>query len=369
MLHREVAHAFGEHVKSSVKGGLALRRSHQIDVASKHGSASMSLTYVGSRTEGDLTGTPMGDVRDALVGYVQSGRNSQQQIQNGVITDKTMAFDVTLGCHTGRLNVTYDSAHDLYFVEWGLQEPQDGQGRLKFCPSYFSKAGFEHTIDGWKHYARKKVSREDIHRAIWFMMFSLENMKNVDISSPVFDQSALYRLFETWYEGHAGKPARSSGLSDHAAEVFGRVPKWKPAQKKICSLMLEDPHVFRIAEIEASAMGSSSNNTVFHAFAVFIADHAGELLKSSCSPERMASLYRTVAEVYFEGVQPLVLSELKELGIERTPSGPNAARVTEASKEEADRIRGVSGPDEASQRLKAGSARAQLQGPIFQRTR
>jgi hypothetical protein len=364
VLHREVAHAFGDHVKNYVKRGLTLRNSHAIQAKSPHTAASLSMTYVGGCDEKSFSGTPMGAVRDAMVSYVESGRNNHQRIDNAVITDKTMAFDVTLGCHIGRLNVTYDSAHELYFVEWGLQEPKDGRGRLEFCPSYFAKAGFEHTIDGWKHYARKKVTPEDIHRVIWFMMFSLENMSNVDISTPVFDQNALLRLFDSWYENQNHPASRSFDLSQRAGEALAEFPEWSELRKTICGLMLEDPHLFRVAEMEMATHGGSNN---LHAFAVFIADHASELFGAECTPAKMAEVYRAVADVYFDAVQPLIVAELEELGMKA--KGAAREGLEDASRKEADRIRGAKDLDEATRRLREGSQRTELQGPVYQRTR
>ena len=83
------------------------------------------------------------------------------------------------------------------------------------------------------------------------------------------------------------------------------------------------------------------------------------------SPDRMAEVYRVVAGVYTEAVQPLLEAEMAELGLKARHDQVNLG-VEDASRKEAERVRGLDDVEAVSRRLREG--RIRLQGPVYQRT-
>jgi hypothetical protein len=244
VLHRDAASGFGDFVRKSVTGGGSGGRGYLEEIRSSLSKSTYAkLTVITPLAAEDFAHTPMGNVGKVFRRYIHDSANGQMRISSAILTDKVFNFDVSLGAHTGRLAVTYDAAQKAYFLEWGMVEPGDGNGRLTFAAQYFPLMGFAHRIEGWKHTATRKVSEADMPKLLSFLLFSLENMRNIDLYEPQFDPPALVDLFGSWYACFTGLdgPLQASTLEDKVQELSQRMS-----------------HVFRMAGLNADRVSEAS---------------------------------------------------------------------------------------------------------------
>jgi hypothetical protein len=286
ILHREVAQLYAEHVRSFVAKGLTLRRSHEYSEANVSDDRRLRMTYVGAESQESLAHGPMASVRDTVLDYLTTSVGDGYQIKDAILTDKTLAFDTQIGWHRGRLLVTYDASHELYFVEWGMQEPGSGESgaRITFAKELFEAQGYTHVVDGYKHSASRKITPANIASQLRFMLFTLDNLQDVDISNPNLTPTGLRRMYESW---------------DMHRVVDAKVDASLPLETKVAELARQDPHLFNVAANCFADSGIQAADAVIQ----FYGKHFDQLASVGVTAKTALADMKAVADHYFRELQ------------------------------------------------------------------
>ena len=256
------------------------------------------VLYVGTESASGFDNQPMGAVYKAVSQYFTE-HSTWIRPDLFFFTDRSFYTQAKLGEHFYMLRVIYEPAlgNEHYVVHWSMNEPGFSDKRIRYVSRLFPKFGLTHTARRNHHEAVKRVSVEDLNYTLKAILFSTENLRNIDLGMPPrFSSSELAHLFESWFRFHEIKQGRlkREDFVDHddVKAKMEKRPDWGPRQKKILEIFLHD-------SFPTSHELLDRRKDVIPPLGVMLGLRIQEFFPKGVTVAEVQTFYREAIDVYF----------------------------------------------------------------------